>query len=61
MGALKERLIPMADCDHREICRHKERTSNYKKLLGVIKDSIPLAPNIVHSPEGAIPIINYNP
>ncbi len=40
MGAEKERIIPMADCDHREICMYAERTSNYKKLLGAIRECI---------------------
>ncbi|MCJ1249271.1 hypothetical protein MMC30_006494 [Trapelia coarctata] len=41
MGAPTERFVPMSDCDHSEICKHGDRKSNYKKLLGAIKDCIP--------------------
>ena len=36
----------MPDCDHREICRHGEESSNFKKLLGAIKDGIPSRPDV---------------
>lgn len=54
MGAPTERLVPMPDCDHREICKLGEKNSNYKKLLGAITDSIHIPQPVVQSLQGAI-------
>ena len=43
MGAANERIVPMPDCDHIEICKLGETKSNYKKLLISIKDGIEVA------------------
>ncbi|KAI9748141.1 MAG: hypothetical protein M4579_007306, partial [Chaenotheca gracillima] len=40
MGLPNERIVPMPDCDHRELCKHGGKSNNYKKLLSAIKDGI---------------------
>ena len=57
MGAPIERLVPMPDCDHREICKHGDRTSNYKKLLNAVEDAIPLPQPATQSLQGAVSIL----
>ena len=59
MGAPIERLVPMPDCDHREICRHGDRTSNYKKLLNAVEDAIPLPQPIAQNLQGAVSVLKY--
>ena len=61
MGAPTERLVPIPDCDHREICKQGEKKSNYKKLLSAINDCVRGPQLDGHSLEGAIlPFITYN-
>jgi hypothetical protein len=55
VGAEKERIISMADCDHREICVYAGRTSNYKKLLGAIRECITLSQRETRRPQGTFP------
>jgi hypothetical protein len=57
MGAATERLVPMPCCDHREIARHGEQNSNYKKLLNAIIDGIQLPQSNAQSSKGAVPVI----
>ncbi|KAF7507674.1 hypothetical protein GJ744_010227 [Endocarpon pusillum] len=55
-GASTERVVPMPGCDHRAICRHGERNSNYKKLLAAIRDGIPSSQLIPPSLDGTIKV-----
>jgi hypothetical protein len=57
VGAPVERLVPMPDCDHREICKHGDRTSNYKKLLNAVEDAIPLPQPVTQSLQGAASVL----
>lgn len=42
MGVATERKVPMQNCDHREICRHGNKSDNgLKLLLAAIKDGVP--------------------
>jgi tetratricopeptide (TPR) repeat protein len=61
MGAATERLVPMPCCDHREIARHGEQTSNYTKLLNAIIDGIQLPQSNAQSSKGAVPVIFCDP
>ena len=55
MGAPTERLVPMPDYDHREICKPGEKGSSYKKLFNAISDGLRVPQP---DAQGAAPILN---
>ncbi|MCJ1475005.1 hypothetical protein MMC13_003665 [Lambiella insularis] len=54
MGVPTERLVPMPDCDHREICKPGAKGSNYKKLLVAIRDGAPASSSLDQCSQGKI-------
>ena len=55
MGASTERLVPMPDCDHIQICKLEEKGSNYKKLLNAIRDGLRVPQP---GAQGTVPILD---
>ena len=54
MGAPTERLVPIPDCDHREICKPGGKNSHYKKLLIAINDGLGGSQPDAESSQGTI-------